>query len=350
MEATVRESKMGGWRATAELHQRFLTGLLLYVVQKKGEELGVELLFRTFRTQHHEKFIAGHRSLGLTDLPDAIACAQYIYLANHVGGVKCEFIPESDKKAWVRYLPPRWIWEGAAICAVPNDMSKAFMRAFHSQCGISLGNERLGFVCTKITTQCDPYLEGYFIEEERPLGPDEKLRYHFDENGPDMDKSELPAVDWDTTRLQKARRNYSVQYIRSLLPELVGLVGDREAAQLGRNAAYLIGMQSYDNTAAAIALTDASAGGFATYLSTLLAASGDAAETMTEGDDLLVRARSWRMMEGRAHVTPGAFDAWNGLWEGALAVHNRHLALSVDERMDEGSPHWQWRIRPAPRR
>ena len=341
--------EISGWRASAALHQRFLTGLLLYVVQKKREELGIELLFRTFRTQHHEKFVAGHKSLGLTGLPDAVACAQYIYLANHVGGVKCEFIPESDKKAWVRYLPPRWIWEGAAICAVPNDMSKAFMRAFHSQCGTSLGNDRLGFVCTKITTQCDPYLEGYFIEEEHPLGPHEKLRFHFDENGPDMDPEKLPDVDWAPERLIKARRNYSVQYIRSLLPELVRLIGDREAAQLGRNAAYLIGMQSYDNTAATIGLRDPSAAGFAVYLATLLAAGGDAVETETDGDDLLVRSKSWRMMEERPHVTPGCFDAWNGLWEGALAVHNRHLALSVDARMDEGAPFWQWRIRPAPR-
>jgi len=336
---------MNGWKATAELHQRYLTGLLLYIVQKKGDAAGTELLFRTFRTQHFEKFVAGHKSLGLTGLPDAVASAQFIYLANHVGGVKCEFMPESDKKAWVRYLPPRWIWEGAAICAVPNDMSKAFMRAFHSQCGISLGNERLGFVCTKITTQCDPCLEGYFIEEDRPLGEHEKLRYRFDEDGPDADASLLPKLDWSDDRLVKAKRNYSVQYIRSLLPELTAMFGGTEAAQLGRNAAYLIGMQSHDNTAALIGSDDPSAAGFATYLSEMLAAGGDAAEVATEGHDTLVRIRSWRMMEGRHGVTGAEFDAWNGLWQGALAVHNRHLSLTIDSRMDRGDPCWQWRIR-----
>ena len=149
-EATERE--LNAWRASAELHQRFLTGLILRAIVFKGAEAGTELNFRTFRAQHLEKFLAGWKSLGLDKLPPAIACAQYIYLANHVGGVKCEFIPENDKKAWVRYLPPRWIWDGAAICAVPNEVSVAFMRGFHSQVGVSLGNPNLGFVCTSITT------------------------------------------------------------------------------------------------------------------------------------------------------------------------------------------------------
>ena len=77
----------------------------------------------------------------------------------------------------------------------------------------------------------------------------------------------------------------------------------------------------------------------------MLAASGDAAEIATEGHDTLVRSRSWRMMEGRHGVTGAEFDAWNGLWQGALAVHNRHLSLTVDRRMDEGDTCWQWRIR-----
>jgi hypothetical protein len=33
--------------------------------------------------------------LGLRGLPDAVACAQYHYLSNHVGGVKVEFIPRA---------------------------------------------------------------------------------------------------------------------------------------------------------------------------------------------------------------------------------------------------------------
>lgn len=109
--------ELNAWRASADLHQRFLTGLILRAVVFKGEGAATELTFRTFRVQHEEKFLAGWKSLGLSHLPPAVACAQYIYLANHVGGVKCEFIPESDRKAWVRYLPPRWIMgRGCDLC------------------------------------------------------------------------------------------------------------------------------------------------------------------------------------------------------------------------------------------
>ena len=40
---------------------------------------------------------------------------------------------ESDRKAWVRYAPPRWIWDGTAICGVTGDMSRAILRGWHAQ-------------------------------------------------------------------------------------------------------------------------------------------------------------------------------------------------------------------------
>ena len=79
---------------------------------------------------------------------------------------------------------------------------------------------------------------------------------------------------------------------------------------------------------------------FAHYLATLLDAGGDAAEVA--GNE--VKTRSWRMMQGKQGVTPACFDAWNALFEGALAVHNRHLRLEVTSRMDKGADHWGWRI------
>jgi len=31
---------------------------------------------------------------------------------------------ETDRKAWIRYPPPRWIWKGTAICGVPGEVSR----------------------------------------------------------------------------------------------------------------------------------------------------------------------------------------------------------------------------------
>ena len=40
-------------------------------------------------------------------VPQAVAAAQYHYLSNLIGGVRVEYMPECDRKAWVRYAPIR---------------------------------------------------------------------------------------------------------------------------------------------------------------------------------------------------------------------------------------------------
>src|SRR5207244_2877921 len=83
------------------------------------------------RRQHHEKFLPGLAKLGLGRLPHAVGCAQYHYLSNQVGGVKTEYARESDRKAWVRYPPPRWIWYGASICGIPSRVNAAMLHGWH---------------------------------------------------------------------------------------------------------------------------------------------------------------------------------------------------------------------------
>ncbi len=329
-------STLAGWRAAARMHHHYFTGLLLYLLQKRGAAAGSELIFQVFRRQHEAKFVAGLGTLGLDGLPPAVACARFIYLANLVGGVKVEYVAESDAKAWVRYPPPRWAYEGPAICAVPRQTSVAFMRAFHAHCGVSLGNPRLGFVCTGITTEGDPGLEGYFIKEDRELAEDERLRFRPDESGPDFDPEAAPKLDWDETRLTKARRNYAIQYIRMALPVLAALFGTEEGGELGRGAARLVGMQAYDETAAMVGVEGNDAPTFAAYLQAMLEGCGDDAEIDAQG--LTVTSPDLRILDGTG------FEAWNGLWEGALAVHNRHLVLEPVARRDRGDDVWRWRV------
>jgi len=332
------EATQAGWRAAARLYHQYFTGLLLYLLQKRGEPAGTELIFRIFRRQHGEKFVAGLKSLGLDGLPPAVACAQFIYLANLIGGVKVEFMPESDAKAWVRYPPPRWAYEGPAICAVPTETSIAFMRAFHSQVGVSLGNPRLGFVCTGITTDGHPGLEGYFVEEEHVLTEDELLRFRFDEAGPDFDPALAPTLDWDQARLARARRNYAVQYIRMALPSLAEVLGAADGARLGREAARLVGMQAYDETRGMLGLEGRDAGAFARYLAAMLTGGGDEARLVGATTVEVARPRLLEAEGGGDAAT--RFAAWNGLWEGALALHNRHLALDAEKAGDG----WRWRV------
>ncbi len=336
------------WAAAERIHHRYLIGLILHLVLKRGEATAAEAVFRLFRAQHEEKFLAGVRSLGLAGLPPAVAAARYIYLSNLSGGVKVEYMPESDRKCWVRYPPPRWIWEGAAICGVPSTVALAVPRGFHAHCGHSLGNPRLGFVCTKITTEAQPGLEGYFLEHERDLAPEERLRRAPHEAGPAFDPDLAPKLPWSTPeRIAKARRNYALLYIRTLLPVLCDVLGDGDAVALAGHAGRLIGLQHQEETAALLGLGGRGAAGFAAYLAAILQGSGDEASWEGDASDAIIRSPSWRLMEGKAGVRPAAFDAWNGLWEGAAAAADRRLSLRVEQRPDRGDAAWVWRVRGA---
>src|SRR5262244_710592 len=282
------------WEAVADLYHAYLTGLILTAVTRRGESAAAELVFRTFRRQHLAKFLPGLDKLGLRALPHAVACAQYHYLSNHLGGVRVEYMYESDRKAWVRYVPPRWIYEGTAICAVPSEVSRAMMMGWHAHNGVSLGNPRLGFVCTKQTTDGQPGLEGYYLEHDRDLAPDERLRFAPGEDGPDFDPACAPRVegaDWPPERLRKVTRNYAMDYVRTILPVLAETFGEAEARHLGGVTGTLIGMQYYAETAELLGVTDTGPEGFTEYLARLGQAQDDRVERLREGAEMVVRRR-----------------------------------------------------------
>jgi len=162
------------WHALADLYHAYFTGLIMALVTRRGSAAAAEFVFRVFRRQHHERFLAGIEKFGLTAAPHAVAAAQYHYLSNQIGGVNVEYMRESDRKAWIRYPPPRWIWRGTAICAIPGEVSAAMLRGWHAHNGVSLRNPRLGFVCTRQTVDGDNGLEGFYYEYDRDLAPEER--------------------------------------------------------------------------------------------------------------------------------------------------------------------------------
>jgi hypothetical protein len=222
------------------------------------------------------------------------------------------------------------------------------LRGWHAHNGVSLGNPRLGFVCTKQTTDGQPGLEGYYLEHDRDLTPDERLRFAPGEEAPAFDPARAPRLEgaqWPPERLRKIERNYAMDYVRSILPELVALVGPAEARHLGGVTATLIGMQYYAETAALLGVTGDAAADFATYFGAMAAAQGDRVESGKEGGATVIRQTTWRLMTGVHAPHPALFDIWNALWEGALAVHNRRLALVVRRRLDFGDDAFEWWVR-----
>jgi hypothetical protein len=336
------EATPAGYKAVSRLYNALMTGLVLTLVTRRGEDAAAGFVFGHFRRQHLETFLPGLKKLGLDGLPDAVACAQYHYFSNALGGVKTEFMPESDLKAWVRYPPPRWIWQGAAICAVPAKVNEAMLYGWHGHNGVSLGNPRLGFVCTGQTVNGDPGLEGYYFDYGREIAEHERVRFVAGETAPDFDAAKAPkldSADWPAERLAKVERSYAMEYVRSLVPTMLDLFGpEATLAELGR-AARLTGLQFYDEIASLLGVAHGAPAAFANFLAGLAAAQGEAVTIEADAGAVLVRQSGWRLMEGLEPREAG-FAAWNALFEGALAIHNRRLRLEA-ERTPQGLV---WRI------
>ena len=349
---------LAAYRAVGTLYNALMTALVLGLVTRRGEDTARDYVFRHFRRQHLEKFLPGIQKLGLAGLPAAPTCALYHYHSNALGGVKTGYLEESPRKAWVRYPPPRWIWKGTAIAAVPHSVSAAMLHGWHGHNGVSLGKPGLGFVCTGMTADGMPGLEGYYIEHDRPLKEDERVRFAYGiEEMPRVDWNAQPKLateNWPEERRLKTFRAYATEYLRTMLPTLQELLGAADAQkELGR-VARLVGLQFHEETARDMDLpTDVergdlqSARDFGRWLSAILTASGEEIETTERDGGVIVTSQGWRAVRELTLADPlAAFDAWNELWLGAAAAHDRFLKVQTSRALGDQGWSITWRIAP----
>ena len=138
-------------------------------------------------------------------------------------------------------------------------------------------------------------------------------------------------------RLAKVARNYSMDYVRNMIPVLTELLGPLDAGGLLYRTGRRIGMQY--STAVSNGLGEAPAA----ILARLLAAHGDRIEIT--GD--VVVQHGWRLMAGlESECVPEWFDGWRGLWEGVVAVIEPGTRLECRERMALGDDAFVWKLRP----
>ena len=315
--------------AVAQLYHYWITGLVLTILNRRNADVAEEFVFRLFRRQHLERFLPGLEKLGLARAPHAVAAAKYHYLSNQLGGVSVEYLEESPTKAWVRYPPPRWIWMGTAICAIPSQVNRAMLRGWHAHNGVTLGNSRLGFVCTGTTVDGQPGLEGYYREYTHALDPAERLIFAPHERCPPIDRSRLPTLDvetWPAIRRAKANRSYAMEYLRNGLPVLSELVGVEDARYLGRISALQIGMHAYRDVTGLVPVADDSRDAFLDLLASLLQAQGESFVSTADGG---LDQRGWRLFRGMPLPHAAMLEATVALVEGLLAAHNRHLTLKA---------------------
>ncbi len=345
-----------GWQTLAHLYHVYFTGLILHVTLELGRETAGKWSFRYFRRQHEQKFLSSFEKLGAAGLPDAVAAARYHFLSNRIGGVEVEYVYESDRKAWIRFPHPRWIYDGTALCGVPLEVGQGFIHGWYGQNGVTLNNPRLGWVCTSQDAKAEIGYAGYFFEYDHDLAPDERVRYVTGEAPPPFDAAAAPTLDlsiWTAERLAKARRNYAMDYVKWGLVELVELIGHERTRAVAKHAAAIIGRQFYRDFQAKLgcprAETDAAA--FRRFMTLITEAHGDEPES-GDVDGEGFGQSAWRLVRGMgsldADTAAVMFDAWNEIWAGCLSVHNRFLTWTVAARPTTADDAIRWRIGTGP--
>jgi hypothetical protein len=346
MSDPAQEATWSRWRAIADLYHAFFTGLILTVVTRCGTNDAAEFVFRVFRRQQQERFLPGLKKLGIDHLPPAVAAAQYHYLSNWIGGVHVEYMYETDRKAWIRYPPPRWIWKGTAICGVPGEVSRAMLRGWHANNGVTLNNLKLGFVCTKQSVDGQDGLEGYYCEYDHPLELDQRLVFARHLEAPVFDPATAPALpvsSWPKPRLEKAYRNYAMEYVRTAAPVMVQLFGPEDAGYLLHLTGKLIGMQHFDEVAASLSCGRGGKREFADFLHALFDAQDDGAALSKSESRIEITQQSWKLMADVADDHPACANVLLGLFEGLAAGCGRHIALDL-KMAAGGKPPFVWSI------
>lgn len=315
------------------MHHALLLGLQLMISTNKGPEVIGDWMFRLFRRQHLDKFLSSFEKLGLSDLPHAVACARYHVMSNSIGGVPVEYMAENDKKAWVRFRYPRWMYHGPTICGVPQSVSQGFLDGWYAYNGVSLGNPRLGYVCVSEDMTGEFGLCGYFKEYDHELSDDERLQFRKGETPPPFVADEqptLPAEQWDEVRLEKANRNYAIDYIRNGLAELVAVIGEAETLELGGRAARLIGLQYYPQTRMMVNAIDGGIADAADYLGRMFDGMGDETSIEIQNERAVVVQKGLRIARGLAGSEREVLlKIWSQLWQGTMSSQREMKKLNA---------------------
>ncbi|MFO0996072.1 MAG: hypothetical protein U1F33_05255 [Alphaproteobacteria bacterium] len=214
---------------STKLWGRSFAGLTCMTYRERGAAALHKLWFDVLCGHQVGHYHEGLRLLGIHNDPPAVAAAKYHYLTNQIGGLAMEYVEESPKKVWIRYLAPMWTYNGIALLALPGQVRRTIFSAWHPRNGKLMGCPRLGYVGTKFIMEGEPYDEGYFLEYDRDLAPEEIMRYETVQRTPEFDPAKAPKLDpkvWPEARLLKAQRNFSGGYVKTTVDMLNATYGE----------------------------------------------------------------------------------------------------------------------------
>ena len=220
------------------------------------------------------------------------------------------------------------------------------LRGWHANNGVALDNPNLGFVCTKQSVDGQDGLEGYYCEYDHALEIDARLVFARHLEAPMFDPATAPALpvaSWPKPRLEKAYRNYAMEYVRTAAPVTVQLFGPEDAGYLLHFTGKLIGMQYFDEIARGFGLGRGVASDFAAFLRALFDAQDDVAELSESGGAFEIRQQTWKLMADVGDYHPTCARVLEGLFEGLAAGCGRRIAVNMRSGAG-GKPPFVWSI------
>ena len=158
---------------------------------------------------------------------------------------------------------------------------------------------------------------------------------------PRRSRTAIAGDDLAQERLQKVLRNYAMEYITSIVPETVAVLGPETGAilqALRRASSECIRLMRSQSCSAASRRADRICDGFRETGKR----SGRRCRAGASRECRTIRQTTWRLMAERHALSPAVFDAWNELWVGAALAHDRFMRIEVTERRDRGDPGWRW--------
>ncbi|MCP5151912.1 MAG: hypothetical protein H6982_14210 [Chromatiales bacterium] len=315
---------------STRLWSRAFAGLTAVTFRERGEEAVHRLWYDVLCGHQVGHYREGLAKLGIGDDPPAVAAAKYHYFTNLIGGLDMEYVEESPRKVWIRYLAPMWTYEGVAMMAMPGRLRRTIFSAWHPRNGELMGCPRLGYVGTKFIMEGDPYDEGYFIEHDRDLAPSEVMRFEHAEHTPEFDPARAPRLDpalWPPARLARARRNFSAGYVRTTVEMLLRSHGAETTWHIVRQTARMLGVQLAHDLANRVGVERHDLPGAAHLLASVL----DACEQRHRVEEL--GPTTWRFVLESYRpfaddAPPGLREAWFHLPAMLVRVLNGRLRLS----------------------
>jgi hypothetical protein len=255
--------------------------------REKGEKALNDVWSSLMSAEQSIRFRAALVKLGIENDPPAIAAAKYHYFSNSIGGITMQFIQESPRKAWIRYMPPWGSFPGIAALAVPSSVRRTILSTWHPRNGELLGCPRLGWVATKFVAEGHPYDEGYFEEYDHDLSPAERMKIIPVASSPEFDSKKAPTLDpeaWPEARILKGSHNYAADYAVHAIEAVVRHFGEQTATHIVRMAMRFLAVQYTGEFAKQLAATDQSPHAAARIATAILASFRNEVELEKRSD------------------------------------------------------------------